>query len=367
MTGAVAEARAAIAAGSKSFALASRILPAQARDRVVVLYAFCRQVDDAIDLARPEERPSALAQMERELDSIYRHECEGKSPLLRAFAEVVRDRRIPRRYPAELLAGMRMDVSGHHYTTLDDLLHYCFRVAGTVGLMMCHALGVSDEAALRNAAHLGIAMQLTNICRDVHEDWQRGRLYVPDDVLADCGLGALPARLGAPFPGEAREPMKRAVAGLLAEAEHYYASGAAGFCALPWRAALAVRSAGLMYSAIGDRVKAQDCDILGRRAVVPSRDKAKLIVMATCAALGEVPSRLGRAGAPKPHTPASVVRFPHDVLPIPRHRRSPAPRPPSSSQVPRGEGGAQAGHDRGPPERIPPGARNLGGTWGTSY
>jgi phytoene synthase len=333
MTSAVAEARATIAAGSKSFALASRLLPAGSRDRAAVVYAWCRHVDDAIDLARPEQRPLALERLDGELDAVYGNAGAGaacrigsaeiRAPILRAFAEVVRDCHIPRHYPAELLAGMRMDAGGHRYATLDDLLHYCFRVAGTVGLMMCHVLGVSDDAALKNAAHLGIAMQLTNICRDVHEDWQLGRLYVPDEVLFGCGLGALPAAIGGPFPAEAREPMKQAVARLLVEAKRYYASGGLGLGALSWRAALAVRSASLIYASIGERVKAQGCDILRGRALVSGGCKAKLLVLACCAALGEIPARLGRAACRTPHVPVSEVRFPRDILPIPTNRWRP--------------------------------------------
>lgn len=321
-TAAVVEARAAIAAGSKSFALASRLLPATARDRAAVVYAWCRRADDAIDLARPEQRPLALARLHDELDAVYGPSGEGANPILRAFAEVVRERRIPRRYPAELVAGMAMDAGGHRYETLDDLRLYCFRVAGTVGLMMCHVLGVSDDAALENAAHLGIAMQLTNICRDIHEDWQLGRLYVPEEILSDCGLRALPAALGAPFPASAREPMKRAIARLLTEADRHYASGRRGLSALPWRAALAVRSAGLIYASIGERVRAQGCDPLAPRAVVSAGRKALLLVQASCAALGEIPARLRRARAPKPRIPTAEVWSPRALPPIAGDRPS---------------------------------------------
>jgi phytoene synthase len=315
-TGAIAEARAAIAAGSRSFALASRLLPARARERAAVVYAWCRRADDAIDLARPEQRPPALARLHDELDAVYGSPGKEANPILRAFAEVVRERRIPRRYPAELVAGLAMDANGHRYATLDDLRLYCFRVAGTVGLMMCHVLGVSDDAALENAAHLGIAMQLTNICRDVHEDWQLGRLYVPEELLSECGLRALPSALGAPFPAVAREPLRRAIARLLTEADRYYASGRRGLSALPWRAALAVRSAGLIYASIGERVRAQGCDPLAPRAVVSAGRKALLLLRASCAALGDIPARLARARAFEPRIPAAEVWSPRDVLPI---------------------------------------------------
>src|SRR5690606_24146896 len=103
------------------------------------------------------------------------------------FAAIMRERGIPRRYPAELLAGLAMDAAGHRYEDAADLRLYCFRVAGVVGLMMSHVMGLADERALADAARLGIAMQLTNICRDVREDWARGRLYLPRALLERAG------------------------------------------------------------------------------------------------------------------------------------------------------------------------------------
>jgi phytoene synthase len=311
-------ARQTIARQSKSFALASRVLPAGVRDRAVVLYTWCRRADDAVDLALPENRAHALARLRDELDGVYAQRVQD-DVVLDAFRQVVDECRIPRSYPDELLAGMEMDVLAHRYHTIDDLLQYCFRVAGVVGLMMSHVMGVRDERALRNATHLGIAMQLTNICRDVVEDWQLGRLYVPSELLADCGAPGLGARLGAPFPDEARRPMARAMRALLTEAERYYRSGDAGLSALSWRCAFAVRTARLVYSRIGARVAAQGYDPLAGRAVVPSWRKLLLVARAGASAVAELPRRLGRELKPNtlaPGVPAHCLRFPHDVLPV---------------------------------------------------
>ena len=166
---------------SKSFAFALRLLPAHRRDDVAMLYAWCRYVDDAVDLAPPHRQQQALAKLRRELTMVY-GTTTLTSPVLGGFQQVVRRRRIPRGYPEALVEGMAMDVSGTRYRDLEHLLLYCYRVAGVVGLMMCHVLGVRDAVgarALHHAAHLGIAMQLTNICRDVAEDWERNRLYIP--------------------------------------------------------------------------------------------------------------------------------------------------------------------------------------------
>jgi 15-cis-phytoene synthase len=145
-----------LAQHSKSFALAGKLLPKQERQDAAVLYTYCRLVDDSIDLAEGQAQARALSELERALDSVYRGEAQ-EDVRLQAFQELVQRRALPRAYPQELLAGMRMDSDGAIYQSLNDLLLYCHRVAGVVGLMMCHVLGLSDPRARRNAAHLGIA------------------------------------------------------------------------------------------------------------------------------------------------------------------------------------------------------------------
>ncbi len=256
MTSPQREARAALAVGSKSFALAGKLLPRSCRDDAAVLYAWCRRCDDAIDLAPRAARGQALRRMRRELDALYEGEPVN-APGLAAFADVIRRRRIPRRYPSELLDGFQMDVEGVRYRTIGALLGYAYRVAGTVGIMMAHVMGVTDSEPLRRAAHLGIAMQLTNVCRDVAEDWRDGRLYLPTDLLAGGGAAGLE-------PGAARV----AVQILLAEADRFYRSGELGLPALPFRCAAAIRAARLIYADIGRVIAAHGYDVRAGRAVV---------------------------------------------------------------------------------------------------
>jgi phytoene synthase len=172
--------RTIIAAHSKSFALASALLPAGLRDDIAATYAFCRRCDDAVDTG-PGDPIAAVRRLRAELASIYDGEAQAE-PVLGAFQDVVRRRGIPQEYPRELIEGMAMDAMGARYETFDDLDLYCYRAAGVVGLMLCHVMGVRDERALAHATHLGMAMQLTNICRDVREDAARGRRYVPDTL-----------------------------------------------------------------------------------------------------------------------------------------------------------------------------------------
>jgi phytoene synthase len=244
-----------IAHHSKSFALASKLLPAGARDDAAVLYAWCRRADDAVDGDAPAS--NVIDVLAEELTDAYGQRT--RDPLLSAFGRVVRRRGIPRIYPGELLAGMAMDLRGTEYATLDDLIVYAWRVAGVVGLMMTHVLGIDDDDALVPAAHLGIAMQLTNICRDVAEDRARGRVYIPAGMTTHD---------------------------LLAVADRYYRSADRGFIALPFRAAIGVASARDIYAAIGPRI-----DDTGARAYVPRHRKLAGVALATLRTFATLPRR----------------------------------------------------------------------------
>jgi phytoene synthase len=298
---------------SKSFAMASRVLPPDARLHAVALYAWCRRADDAVDLVAPERQQEALDTLSEELRLVYEGAAQD-DPVLALFQETVLERRIPLRYAQDLLHGMAMDVGGQRYESMDDLLIYCYHVAGCVGLMMCHAMGVRDDWALVNATHLGMAMQITNICRDVVEDWERDRLYIPDELLAECGAPGLAGRLGSSFPAEAAEPVSRAVARLLDEADLYYASGDAGLPALSWRCSMSIRTARSVYSAIGDRLRRVGCDPLAGRQYVPRGRKLGLMTASILRSAGGV---LGGAARGRPVSiPKRVLTFPDEILPL---------------------------------------------------
>jgi len=263
--------RAIIRRHSKSFALAARLLSPLARGHAEKLYAWCRYADDAIDLApTPLDAVVALADLRAELDAIY-YGRPVRSPAGNMLATVVSDIRLPREYPDELLAGMEMDAAGTRYRTLDELLLYCHRVAGVVGLMMCHAMGVADERAAVHAGHLGIAMQLTNIARDVAEDWSRGRLYLPLDWLG-----------GEPTKDHPLDDATTAAAvlRLLQVADRYYASGEAGMIHLDRRSRLAVRVARTVYAEIGSEVRRSGCRPSAGRAVVSKARKLRAVLSA---------------------------------------------------------------------------------------
>lgn len=291
---------------SKSFSLASRLLPPGARHDAVVLYAYCRRADDAIDLVAPEVQPAALAELRRELDAIYAGEAQA-DPILREFSRLVGERGLPRVYPEELIEGMAMDVRGTFYADPQVLLQYCYRVASVVGLMMCHVMGVREDRALPHAAHLGIGMQLTNICRDVLEDWERGRLYLPATLLAKHGVPDLHDALGGPLPEAARPAIAAVTAELLELADRYYASGDAGLEYLQPRCAFAVRAARSIYADIGREVRGQGCDPLAGRAHVSKLRKLWL-------ALRSGVRTLISGGARTAVAPSRVLPFSHAQL-----------------------------------------------------
>ena len=301
------EARAIIAHHSKSFSLAALLLGPGLRDAASGLYAYCRRADDAIDLAAPELAQSRVAELMTELDDVY----AGRAltdPVLVAFQELVFERRVPREYPEALLEGFRMDAGGARYETCQDLYHYCWCVAGSVGAMMCHVLGVRRRSAVRHGVHLGMAMQLTNICRDVAEDWQRGRLYLPSELAP--GLEA--ARASKQLPARCAGVAARAVKRLLADAELLYRSGDQGLPSLAMRSRLAVATARNVYSSIGRHLLARDADVFAGRAHVPAPEKLWHVVRAggTCLKIATDVPRFRAAPLNVP------LRFPEDVLPI---------------------------------------------------
>jgi 15-cis-phytoene synthase len=236
--------------GSKSFALAARLFDPVTMKAAFSLYGWCRHCDDEIDsftgdAGRAEDRLRRL-RMQTE-DAFAGH--PQNDPVFIAFQHVTRQYGIPSHYPLELLEGMAMDVRSERYDTIEELLLYCYRVAGTVGLMMAHVMGISDEKALRHATDMGIGMQLTNIARDIIDDHSRGRVYLPLSWLAEADL---PAEEIA-FPKH-RARLAGLTQRLLSVADDYYRSGGAGIRYLPFRCGCAVAAARNVYAEIGRMV-----------------------------------------------------------------------------------------------------------------
>src|SRR5690606_16140183 len=245
--------RTEIARHGKSFALASRLLRPEERDAAAVLYAWCRRADDAIDLVAPPHQAAALERLRDELERVYTNK-PLTDPTLVEFRRIVNACAIPEVYPRELLAGMEMDVKRHVSATWDELLWYSYRVASPVGIMTSPVLGVRSEQALPHAIDLGIAMQLTNIARDVREDWHRERLYLPDELLVEHGLPRLREHLGGVLLAHHRERLRPIVRELVEVADRYYQSADRGLVYLSKRNAWGVAAARFIYCDIGRRL-----------------------------------------------------------------------------------------------------------------
>ena len=245
-----------IQAGSKSFAAAAKIFNPETRASAYLLYAWCRHCDDVIDGQQlgydqgntPNHDPT------KELIKLRKQTNDALTgiltddPIFSALQKVISKNNIPKAYPLALLDGFEMDVHRRSYQTIDDTLNYCYHVAGVVGVMMSIIMGAKDDATLDRACDLGLAFQLTNIARDVIEDAQNGRVYLPTDWLRSAGLNADPNLL---LQESHREQLVIVVDRLLKEAEKYYDSSLSGLPKLGFRSAWAIATARIVYRKIG--------------------------------------------------------------------------------------------------------------------
>ena len=310
--------RALMRSGSKSFFAASLLLPARVRGPATALYAFCRLADDAIDLGT--DPLAAMVELRCRLDAIY----DGRPHAIdadRALASVVHRHDIPRALPDALLEGFLWDTQQRRYDTLDDLQAYAARVAGTVGAMMALVMGARSASALARACDLGVAMQLTNIARDVGEDARAGRLYLPRQWLAEAGVDA-DAWLRAPgFNAGISQVVQR----LLRAAAELYRRSEHGLAELPRDCRPAICAARLVYAEIGEQLERDGMDSVTRRVVV-SRQR-KLALMARAAAAAVTPRSTPRQALPV----LPAVRFLVDAAawpePQPPVRRAGSTRP----------------------------------------
>jgi 15-cis-phytoene synthase len=174
-------------AAARNFYYGFALLPPAKRDALCALYAFMRRADDISDSAdEPGDKHATLKDWRTTLDQAYTGDCNG-SRILPAFHDTVNRYGIPASYFHDLLSGAEMDLTVRRYETFDLLRRYCYCVAGTVGLCCVHVFGYRDAAALELAPRLGIAFQLTNILRDVREDFGMGRVYLPQEDLKRFG------------------------------------------------------------------------------------------------------------------------------------------------------------------------------------
>ena len=248
-----------LAAGSKSFHAAGRLLPARLKEDVTVLYAFCRVADDLVDDA--PVTAEGVAQVRALLDRAYRG-APADDAVERAFARLVARTRLPRTLPEALLEGFEWDAARRRYADLAGVRAYSARVAASVGVMMTWLMGARDAETLARACDLGVAMQLTNIARDVGADARMGRVYLPIDALDARGLDA-DALLADPQHSPA---LGEVVELLLQEADRLYVRAEAGIPRLPADCRAAIWAARLVYADIGTVLRRRGHDAVSQRA-----------------------------------------------------------------------------------------------------
>ncbi|MRG94230.1 phytoene/squalene synthase family protein [Polyangium spumosum] len=299
--------------GSKSFFAASLLLPKRVRVPMLPIYAFCRVADDVVDQA---SEPGAVEALTARLAAAY----EGRphdSPVDRAFSDVAREHELPRVVMEGLIEGFSWDAEGRRYETLSDLHAYCARVASTVGVIMSVLMGVRDPQALARACDLGVAMQLTNIARDVGEDARNGRVYLPlawlEEAEIDVGKWlsrpVFSAALGA------------VVERLLCHASVLYARADLGIKMLPRDCRASIRAASLIYSDIGRVVEQKGFDSVTSRAYVPLARKLLLLVRALVSPTPRPSLAIEACGGPLDLAPLPEVRFLVDAAARPSRKR----------------------------------------------
>jgi phytoene synthase len=259
--------------GSKTFFAASRLLPVRVRAASIALYAFCRVADDLVDQGGDVDEN--LRVLRQRLDRIYLG-----TPLDfvedQALSLVVRKHHIPRLFLDALLEGFEWDARGRRYNTIEDLHAYAARVAGTVGAMMCWIMGPHSGLTMARACELGVAMQLTNIARDVGEDARNGRIYLPLDWMDEAGIDVA-EWLKQPRPTEA---VKALIGRLLDEADRLYGMAQPGIAELPPDCRAAILAASTIYGEIGSQLRREGLNSIDQRTVVSTTRKLVLLAAA---------------------------------------------------------------------------------------
>jgi 15-cis-phytoene synthase len=266
-------------AHSRTYYFSTRLFPPAVRRHVHALYAFTRHADEIVDDLNPgravEARLEALEAFEAETMAALAGE-EVEDPILRAFTNTARERGIGRAHVEPFLRSMKMDTCVSRYPTYEDLEEYMYGSAAVVGLMMCRIIGVEDNEALRHAEALGEAMQLSNFLRDIAEDWERGRVYLPLEDLKRFGYSEEDLATGV-VNEEFVELMRYEID--RARMLYLVADGGMGY--IPRGRRYPVLVARHLYAAILEQIEGQSYDVFSGRAGTTFAEKLR--VAAACA------------------------------------------------------------------------------------
>lgn len=253
---------------SRSFHLASGLLPADRRAAVRALYAFCRVSDDIVDRAA-DDRAARLEAWRRLATA---HHPPASEPVAVAWASARQRYGVPDRYAEQLIDGVARDLRQSRYQTFDELTTYCYGVASTVGLMSMHIVGFSGAEAIPYAIKLGVALQMTNILRDVGEDWRAGRVYLPQEELAAFGLSDDDLARGIVTP-RWRDFMRFQIE----RNRRLYRESLLGVALLHAQGRFAIAAAAELYCGILSAIERADYDVFSQRAFVGTWGKLRLL------------------------------------------------------------------------------------------
>jgi phytoene synthase len=254
---------------SKSFYLASSLLPEEKRSAVRALYAFCRTVDDIVDETSQADRD---AQLDYWRAIVETGSYNGSDLVAAAWADTLTRYHIPRHYALQLIDGVARDLSQTRYSTFDDLATYCYGVASTVGLMSMYIVGFEDSKAVPFAIKLGVALQMTNILRDIGEDYKNGRLYLPREELVFHGIHESDIA-----QGRLTENWRQFMRFQVERTRQLYKESRTGIKMLEQEGRLAIRAASVFYEGILDEIEKNDYDVFSRRASLGAIGKLRRI------------------------------------------------------------------------------------------
>jgi len=260
---------------AKTFYFVSKFFPRQQRYAAYSVYALCKLSDETVDDTEASLQAESLSKLKRQIASVY-DTTPLNNCMLFAFKQTVNKYKIPKDYFDEILEGMRMDLNKNRYADFQELYVYSYRVAGVVGLIMLKIFGYQDKLADKYAENLGIALQLTNILRDIKEDFFRGRVYLPQDEMRQFGISQdhiSYAKVDEKFKAFMQFQIKRA--------RQYYADSSPGIRMIGnARSRLVALLIKELYSCVLNEIEKNDYDIFSQRAQV-NNFKMLIIVIKT--------------------------------------------------------------------------------------
>ncbi len=254
---------------SKSFFFASQLLPEEKRLAVRALYAFCRRVDDIVDEESDNDRAFEL---DRWRNIVRSASYSGDDPVAVAWVDTLLRCHIPHHYALQLIDGVSRDLAQTRYQTFDELATYCYGVASTVGLMSMYIVGFEGKDAVPYAIKLGVALQMTNILRDVGEDYRNGRIYLPRDEMIFYGI-----RESEIAEGIVTDRWRQFMRFQIQRTRDLYEESWAGVKLLEPEGRLAIGAASVLYRGILDEIDKNDYDVFSRRASLSPSEKLKRI------------------------------------------------------------------------------------------